>query len=90
MHRGGRGQRLCWGGSELVRCVLTAHIRSPACVIPAIVKTSALSRFGVTASPEAPAEWEAERVGGELALSPQEWPYWGQRWVKGQLRTLVS
>lgn len=43
----GRGQRLCWcrvGPSELVRC----HIRSPGCLIPAIVKASALSRFGMT------------------------------------------
>lgn len=58
-----RGQRRSWGGSQLVRCLLTVQIRSPACVIPAIVKTSALSRFGATATTGAPAEWEQPRGG---------------------------
>lgn len=33
-------------------------------MIPAIVKTSALSRFGATVTTEAPAEWELPRGGG--------------------------
>lgn len=50
--KGGTGVRGCVGrgtrSSELVRCMLTAHIRSPFCLIPAIVKPSAMSRSGVT------------------------------------------
>lgn len=44
------GQRLHRGAGMslgLVRCLFTDHIRSPVSQIPAIVKTSALSRFGM-------------------------------------------